>query len=124
MAAACEGSASDTRARPDIVAGAAPSVSSRRTWAIASARIASALASEGGRAGSGAGKGVGAAARAARAGAAAGAAGAGGAAAAAAAAPALLPGKRTEVWHFGHFTLKARSGTRASSMTMAFAHLG
>ena len=29
-----------------------------------------------------------------------------------------LPGKRTTVWHFGHFTLKARSGTFASSMTM------
>src|SRR5687767_5441756 len=48
--------------------------------------------------------------------------GGGGAATGAAAWP--LPGNLTVVWHFGHFTLNARSGTRASSITILLEQLG
>src|SRR5688572_4746287 len=39
-------------------------------------------------------------------------------------AAAPRPGNLTVLWHFGHLTLKARSGTRASSMTIFCAHCG
>src|SRR5262245_58334274 len=48
--------------------------------------------------------------------------GASGAGASAGGAP--LPWSRTTFWHFGHFTLKGRSGTLASSMTIRCAQWG
>ena len=78
---------------------------SRRSWAIIPARMSS--------------PGTDPAAGAVGMGGAVSAAG-GGAGAAAAAFPANFTG----VWHFGHLTLKARSGTLASSMTIFCAHCG
>src|SRR6185436_4553097 len=49
---------------------------------------------------------------------------AGGVAAAAGAAAWPLPGNFTVFWHFGHLTLNARSGTRASSITILLLQLG
>src|SRR5688572_23482924 len=95
---------SEISTRPTAARAGSPSVISRRSCAIIWARISSELppASETGSMGAAAGGGAG--------GAAAGA--------------ADLPGRRTEVWHFGHLTLKGRSGTRASSITMRCAQLG
>src|SRR5581483_10321621 len=36
----------------------------------------------------------------------------------------VRPGKRTVAWHFGQRTLKARSGTFASSITIFWVHCG
>src|SRR5262249_31914845 len=96
---------------------------SRRSWAIICARISSDGGSAGGACAVGpAGGGTAAAAPAP--GGTANVPVAGAAATVIVAGAAPLPGNLTTVWHFGHFTLKGRSGTFASSMTMRCEQFG